>query len=141
MYSVGDLTQVIVGASGASLLAKPKPVVSKSLAHQAEAPAIHSTAKDASKKSSQESQIVVKGFAEEVGIKRFSMCFNDGASGALRLGTPKQKLAHASVGKVHWGLDFRGISVGDKEAPVQFCQPGNMTKGQKSPCGAIPDSG
>jgi hypothetical protein len=70
------------------------------------------------------------------------MCFNDGASGALRLGTGKQKLAHASIGKVHWGLDFRGISVGDdKYAPVQFCKPGNMTKGQKSPCGAIPDSG
>ena len=37
--------------------------------------------------------------------------------------------AHASVGQVHWGLDFRGISVGDVSAPVEFCKRENMTKG------------
>jgi hypothetical protein len=78
---------------------------------------------------------------EEAGINRFSMCFNDGASGVLRLGTPKSKSGHGSIGQVHWGLDFRGVSVGNMTAPVAFCKPENLTKGQKSPCGAIPDSG
>lgn len=85
--------------------------------------------------------IVVKGFMEESGIKRFSMCFNDGTNGVLRLGTPKKAEAHGSVGQVHWGLDFRGISVGKVSAPTLFCKKENMTKGQKTPCGAIPDSG
>jgi len=94
-----------------------------------------------SSNSSNSTGLVVKGFMEEAGINRFSMCFNDGANGVLRLGTPKVKNAHGSIGQVHWGLDFRGISVGSYSAPVEFCKPDNMTKGQKTPCGAIPDSG
>jgi len=87
------------------------------------------------------SDFQVRGFMEEAGTDRFSLCFNDGTNGVLRLGTPKVKNAHASIGQVHWGLDFRGISVGDLHAEVQFCKPDNMTKGQQTPCGAIPDSG
>jgi len=87
--------------------------------------------------------LVVKGFLEEAGITRFSMCFNDGANGVLRLGQQKAKhvVSHASIGQVHWGLDFRGISVGKYDAPVKFCKASEMGKGQKTPCGAIPDSG
>jgi len=96
-------------------------------------------------KQDNDTGIVVKGFMEESGIKRFSMCFNDGKNGVLRLGTPKVKGSHGSVGQVHWGLDFRGISVGggNKSEPVSvgICSDKNMTKGQSTPCGAIPDSG
>jgi hypothetical protein len=71
------------------------------------------------------------------------MCFNDGKNGVLRLGNQKAQLSHGSVGKVHWGLDFRGISVGNgnHSADVKICTGENMTKGQKTPCGVIPDSG
>jgi len=93
------------------------------------------------KKSANDTEIVVKGFLEEAGIKRFSMCFNDGGNGVLRLGTPKVESAHGSVGQVHWGLGFHGISVGNVSAPVSFCDSKNMSKSQTTPCGAIPDSG
>jgi hypothetical protein len=86
-------------------------------------------------------QLVMKGFMEVSKIERFSICFNDGAPGALRLGTEKPKNSLGSVGKVHWGLDFRGISVGEASAAVTFCDAKSMKKGQQSPCGAIPDSG
>jgi hypothetical protein len=118
-----DLTQIVVGAS--SLLAKPRPIITRRIAQEVE----------------DNSGIVVKGFMEEAGIKRFSMCFRDGESGALRFGIPKQPNAHASIGRVHWGLDFQGVSVGDISAPVQFCGAGHKAKGQHTSCGAIPDSG
>jgi len=59
------------------------------------------------------------------------------------LGLPKAKhaVSHASIGQVHWGLDFRGISVGNIAAPVKFCKTSEMGTGQQTPCGAIPDSG
>merc|ERR1719181_22110 len=69
------------------------------------------------------------------------MCFNDGASGVLNLGIPEMTDSLGSVGKFHWGLDFRGVSIGDSEAPLSFCSMDNMTDGQETPCGAIPDSG
>jgi len=82
-----------------------------------------------------------KGLLEQAGISRFSMCFNDGASGVLKLDTPAMPNALGSVGKFHWGLDFRGISVGNEAMPLGFCTASNMTSGQETPCGAIPDSG
>jgi len=81
------------------------------------------------------------GFLEQAGITRFSMCFNEGANGVLRLGTPAAPLAHGSVGKEHWGLDFRGMTVGNSSVPVQACLRSQMMPGQETPCGAIPDSG
>ncbi|CAK0850122.1 unnamed protein product [Prorocentrum cordatum] len=84
-----------------------------------------------------------KGFLEQVNIPRFSMCFNDGADGVLRIGgAPLGNGSHGGMGTAHWGVDFRGISVGDAAAtPVDFCRDSDMAEGQKSPCGAIPDSG
>lgn len=82
-----------------------------------------------------------KGLLEQAGISRFSMCFNDGASGVLNLDIPEMPESLSSVGKFHWGLDFRGISIGDTVAPLSFCSAENMTNGQETPCGAIPDSG
>jgi hypothetical protein len=82
-----------------------------------------------------------KGLLEQAGIDRFSMCFNNGASGVLNLGTPNMTDSLGSVGKFHWGLDFRGITIGNSTAPLAFCSSDNMTHGQETPCGAIPDSG
>jgi len=82
-----------------------------------------------------------KSLLEQAGISRFSMCFNDGASGVLNLGIPEMASSLGSVGKFHWGLDFRGISLGDKNVPLSICSAANMTDEQETPCGAIPDSG
>jgi len=84
-----------------------------------------------------------RGFLEQVNISRFSMCFNDGADGVLRIGgAPLGNGSHGGMGTAHWGVDFRGISVGNESAAsVEFCRDSEMVDGQKSPCGAIPDSG
>jgi len=81
------------------------------------------------------------GFLEQAGIGRFSMCFNYEAEGVLRLGTPPSSSAHGSLGTAHWGLGLWGISVGTTSVPVHICSPEDKGLGQKSPCGAIPDSG
>jgi len=86
-----------------------------------------------------------KSFLQAANVKRFSMCFNDhGKEGALYLSPPKAKHTLASVGTVHWGLDFQGISVGNVSAPVKFCSPSSQEEfkdGQMTACGGIPDSG
>jgi hypothetical protein len=86
-----------------------------------------------------------KGFLEQAKVDRFSVCFNDGSSGVLSLGGNMPKTSHGGIGKQHWGVDFRGISVGNETLPSQalFCTPEttNMTEEQRTPCGAIPDSG
>jgi len=105
------------------------------------------------------------GFLEQGRVSRFSMCFNDGADGVLRLGTPKAATAHGAVGTQHWGLGLEGISVGDSTSRVEalpprdeeggasalkgpstvatgpLCSRESMEEGQTTPCGAIPDSG
>jgi len=84
------------------------------------------------------------GFDEATHTSSFSMCFNDmGVDGALNLNHPKSENSLLSVGKEHWSLDFRGISVGDFDmhAPVKFCAPDMKEEGAKTACGAIPDSG
>jgi len=85
----------------------------------------------------------VKSFLEQAKIDRFSVCFNDGEDGGvLRLGLPEMPTPLRSVGRDHWGLDFRGISVGDSEPTrLKICSKDEMTEGQETPCGAIPDSG
>jgi len=82
------------------------------------------------------------GFLEQAGIGRFSMCFNDGGDGVLRIGESPLEHGLGGMGTQHWGVDFRGISVGSTAVgDVLFCHGTNMTKDQRSPCGAIPDSG
>jgi hypothetical protein len=82
------------------------------------------------------------GFLEQAGIGRFSMCFNDGSDGVVRIGESPLQHSHGGMGTEHWGVDFRGVSVGDQSVgKVLFCDGKNMTKDQRSPCGAIPDSG
>jgi len=81
------------------------------------------------------------GFLEEAGVSRFSMCFNAKEDGVLRLNAPKAQNAMGSVGNMHWGLDFQGISVGGASKPVKFCSPESKKHGQETACGIIPDSG
>lgn len=79
------------------------------------------------------------GFLEEAKISHFSMCFTSDR-GFLRLNVDPAPSALESVGHMHWALDFRGVSVGPG-ATSPFCSASSMTSGQKTPCGAIPDSG
>lgn len=83
------------------------------------------------------------GFLEVAGIEQFSLCFNQEKDGVLRLDPPAQDPARqlGSIGTFHWGLDFRGISVGNETAPVEFCKQSDLRPGQKTACGIIPDSG
>jgi len=85
-----------------------------------------------------------KGFLQEAGISRFSVCFGTGGhDGVLRIGSEAGPEALGSVGKFHWGLDFRGITVGNESMEVRasFCDAGSVHQGQSTACGAIPDSG
>lgn len=68
----------------------------------------------------------------EAGIGRFSMCFSEGAEGVLRLGGATKEDALRSVGMYHWGLDFRGVSVGSGKGAqrMQFCSPDDLQPGQ-----------
>merc|ERR1719453_769305 len=72
----------------------------------------------------------MKGALEEMGVNRFSMCFNNGKNGVLRLGSPKADLVHGNIGQAHWGLNFRGISVHNDTAPALFCQEESMEEDQ-----------
>ncbi|CAE8617859.1 unnamed protein product [Polarella glacialis] len=83
----------------------------------------------------------IEGFLEAANVDRFSMCFNEKTDGVLRLNAPKGTNNMASVGEMHWGLDFQGISIGKKSDPVKFCSPGSKKPGMQSACGIIPDSG
>lgn len=82
-------------------------------------------------------------FMRKAGINRFSMCFNDdwdGMTGTLRLGVPPSAETFKNVGAVHWALDFRGATAGNRRVS-KFCKPESMGYDQKTPCGAILDSG
>ncbi|CAK0818258.1 unnamed protein product, partial [Prorocentrum cordatum] len=86
----------------------------------------------------------LKGFLEQVNIPRFSMYFNDGAAGVLRIGgAPMGNGSHGGPGTARLGRRFpRHLSVGSATAtPVDFCRDSDMAEGQKPPCGAMPDSG
>lgn len=89
------------------------------------------------------SGVEVKGFMELSGMHSFSVCFNDGGNGVLRMDPSPAAVELGSVGRSHWGLDFRGITVNKEtiNAKVDICGPKEMETGQKTACGAIPDSG
>ena len=83
--------------------------------------------------SDSSSQPQVPSFLERAGVQRFSMCFNHNADGVLALRTPPQTNFLSSSGKLHWSLNFHGVSVGEQELTVGFCG--------DSKCSTIPDSG
>jgi len=89
-------------------------------------------------------------FLLEADVTRFSLCFNNGASGALRLDSAHQSVEDklGSFGQVHWGVGLTGIFVGSGKHPVQLdvCRPDYdggpaIPEGQATVCGGIPDSG
>mmetsp|Transcript_2300 Transcript_2300/g.4335 ORF Transcript_2300/g.4335 Transcript_2300/m.4335 type:complete len:517 (-) Transcript_2300:31-1581(-) len=87
-----------------------------------------------------------KLFLQQAKVDRFSMCFRDGAqTGALRLGRLPTSSPLQNIGKLHWGLNFQGLSVGAHTAPAPaetiFCGPETMKEGMETPCAIIPDSG
>jgi len=86
-------------------------------------------------------QVSIPSFLELANDPRFSMCFNYNSDGVLSLNTPIRDRAMNSVGKMHWALDFRGISVGGEAQPVMFCSPAEKEPGMETACGIIPDSG
>jgi hypothetical protein len=86
--------------------------------------------------------VKIPAFMETSQINRYSMCFNEFPHpGSLHVAVPPLKNTLTNIGQVHWGLALHGFSVGDSKSPVIFCDPKDMKKGQKTPCGAIPDSG
>jgi hypothetical protein len=87
-------------------------------------------------------QKMPQGFLDYANISHFSMCFNEGRDGVLRLGHIDVPQPLGSIGTLHWGLDFRGVSVGKSSAPVLICSPEEkLAAGQETACGIIPDSG
>jgi len=58
-------------------------------------------------------------FLQQAKVDRFSMCFRDGAkTGALRLGLAPFSSPIQNIGRLHWGLNFQGLSVGAHIAPA-----------------------
>eukprot|EP00927_Polykrikos_kofoidii_P044424 TRINITY_DN3839_c0_g1_i3.p1 TRINITY_DN3839_c0_g1~~TRINITY_DN3839_c0_g1_i3.p1 ORF type:complete len:745 (+),score=157.15 TRINITY_DN3839_c0_g1_i3:69-2237(+) len=83
-----------------------------------------------------------KGFMEQAGVERFSMCVQDEGDGVLRINPPPTGTSLGSVGQMHWGLELQGVSVGE-ESPTKaiFCKPSEKTAGEAMACGVIPDTG
>jgi len=82
-----------------------------------------------------------QGFLSQAKIPRFSVCFNDGGNGVLRLSQPKAPAMLGAVGRSHWAVELGGVSVGKASNPTRFCGRKSMKHGQTTPCAAIPDSG
>jgi len=91
-----------------------------------------------------------KGFLDKAHVPRFAMCFNqNGRDGVLRMGsTIEMERPLQGVGTQHWGVDFRGITVGghgggaaDLLAVGEASPCSAEVPGQDTPCGAIVDSG
>lgn len=87
------------------------------------------------------SAFTVPGFFDSAHVQRFSMCFNHQADGVLGVNTPEHSNRMSSVGKLHWGLDFQGVSIGKQKMKVGFCDPSSKKPGMETACGIIPDSG
>jgi len=75
-------------------------------------------------------------------VIHYTLCFNQWPHpGALRTSNQGLKNPMTNIGTVHWGLELQGMSVGDTDSPVVICDPKTVPNGQKTACGAIPDSG
>jgi len=81
------------------------------------------------------------GFLEMAGVSRFSVCFNEDSDGTLRMNPQPAAKILSNVGRQHWALDFRGVSVGGASSRLSFCGAEGMQDGQETPCAAVPDSG
>lgn len=88
-----------------------------------------------------------RGFLHKANVRTFSICFSKQQPdiGFLRLNKRQHHTMHlGQVGKEHWSLDFRGVSIGhnlDTANSLGICRPRDMQPGQETPCAMIPDSG
>lgn len=89
----------------------------------------------------QDEMFGVPNFFEQAGVRRFSLCFNHQTDGVLGINTKPHVNPLTSVGQMHWGLDFHGISVGEEKQKLNFCNPNSKKAGMQTACGLIPDSG
>lgn len=87
------------------------------------------------------SAVEIHGFAEKAGVQRMAICLKNQAPGVMNFQPAPAALVHGSVGRVHWGLDFRGISVGNVSLPVEFCTDQEVVGNKTTPCGAMVDTG
>mmetsp|Transcript_44584 Transcript_44584/g.70923 ORF Transcript_44584/g.70923 Transcript_44584/m.70923 type:complete len:637 (-) Transcript_44584:70-1980(-) len=94
-----------------------------------------------SKNEAETSPFTIPGFFDAAHVQRFSMCFNHQADGVLGVNTPEHSNRLSSVGRLHWGLDFQGVSIGKEKLKVGFCDPSSKKEGMETACGIIPDSG
>mmetsp|Transcript_60200 Transcript_60200/g.105515 ORF Transcript_60200/g.105515 Transcript_60200/m.105515 type:complete len:547 (-) Transcript_60200:52-1692(-) len=85
--------------------------------------------------------VEIHGFAEKAGVQRVAICLKNEAPGVMNFQPPPAALSHGSVGRLHWGLDFRGVSVGNASVPVAFCTDQEIGGTRTSPCGAMVDTG
>jgi len=86
--------------------------------------------------------IDIPAFMQESKSRKYNLCFNEYPNaGALRMGMNSLPNAMTNIGTVHWAVGLDGFSVGDSKTPTIFCGKDTLKKGQKTPCGAIPDSG
>lgn len=81
-------------------------------------------------------------FLKQAGIASFSICARGNSQqGAFRMNIPPLAKPLSNVGKLHWGLNFQGLSVGEGASPAIFCGPDSKKPEMDSPCSIIPDSG
>jgi hypothetical protein len=75
-------------------------------------------------------------------VKSYTLCFNPGpGKGVLRTSPEPLPNPMGNIGEVHWALGLEGMSVGRRSNPIVLCDPTKKPDGQKTACGAIPDSG
>lgn len=87
---------------------------------------------------------IISGFLENAQVKRFSLCFNAGEDGVLRLGGRSgSSVKFGNVGSIHWSVGLEGVSVGrgSEAKKLSLCDRNGMKAGQVTPCAAIVDSG
>lgn len=88
-----------------------------------------------------------QGFLRKASIHSFSICFSRQQPdiGFMRLNSLRRNTTHlGQIGKEHWSLDFRGVSIGhnaDTANSLGICSPHDMQHGQETPCALVPDSG
>jgi len=81
------------------------------------------------------------GFMEQAGVKSFSICFNRGTDGVLRIEPPSLPVVMPTLALQHWSLALNGVSIGNSKRNVTVCSPSQKNPWQESPCAAVPDSG
>jgi hypothetical protein len=89
----------------------------------------------------QKPMAVTRGFLQQAGTPRFSVCADPSSDGVLRLSQPAMPEPLGVVGRAHWSVELSGVSIGEASSPSHLCSRESMRPGQLTPCAAILDSG